>query len=82
MNQKKNKENWLQLNGRPLIISGPCSAETEAQVLEAAHALKGSIDYFRAGIWKPRTMPNNFEGVGKEALQWMTRQMPSDDLGV
>ncbi len=69
----QNRENWLQLNGKPLIISGPCSAETEEQVLEAAHALKGKIDYFRAGIWKPRTMPNNFEGIGKDALQWMKK---------
>lgn len=75
MNLKtKNRKSWLELD-RPLIISGPCSAETEEQVFQTAKALVegGQIDYFRAGIWKPRTMPNNFEGIGKEALKWMKR---------
>ncbi len=60
--------------GQPIIIAGPCSAETEAQVLETAHGLKDqNIDFFRAGIWKPRTRPNAFEGVGKVGLPWLTR---------
>lgn len=76
MNQHtKNRTSWLQLNGRKLVISGPCSAESEEQVMETARALAkgGDVDYFRAGIWKPRTMPGSFEGVGKNALQWMKR---------
>ena len=51
---------------RPFIISGPCSAESEAQVLETAVALKNTgIDLFRAGIWKPRSKPGTFEGIGE-----------------
>ncbi len=57
---------------RPLIIAGPCSAETEEQVLQTARALKkNGIKIFRAGIWKPRTRPNAFEGVGSEGLKWL-----------
>ncbi len=59
---------------RPLVISGPCSAETEEQVLETAKQLKErGIHLFRAGIWKPRTRPNTFEGVGKEGLPWLKK---------
>lgn len=59
---------------RPLIISGPCSAETENQVLETARRLKriGKIDMLRAGIWKPRTKPGMFEGIGEPALSWLS----------
>ena len=61
-------------NKRPVIIAGPCSAETEEQVLEIAHQLKDQeIDLFRAGIWKPRTRPNSFEGVGSVGLKWLRR---------
>lgn len=58
---------------RPLIISGPCSAETEEQVLETAQRLKatGKVDMLRAGIWKPRTRPGSFEGIGTKGLPWM-----------
>jgi len=58
---------------RPLIIAGPCSAETEEQVLETARRLKKSTptQIFRAGIWKPRTRPNSFEGVGVKGLKWL-----------
>lgn len=58
---------------RPLIISGPCSAETEEQVLETAQQLAatGKIDMLRAGIWKPRTRPGSFEGVGVKGLPWL-----------
>ena len=60
-------------NKRPLIISGPCSAETEEQVLETATRLAktGKVDVIRAGIWKPRTRPGSFEGVGTKGLAWM-----------
>lgn len=58
----------------PIVIAGPCSAESEAQVLEAAHALAGQgIKVFRAGVWKPRTKPGGFEGIGSPALAWMAK---------
>ena len=57
---------------RPLVIAGPCSAETEEQVLAAARALAAQeVKIFRAGIWKPRTKPGGFEGIGVEGLPWM-----------
>lgn len=59
---------------RPILIAGPCSAETEEQVLQTAHQLVGSgIQLFRAGIWKPRTRPGAFEGVGTVGLAWLKR---------
>ncbi|HUR65169.1 MAG TPA: chorismate mutase [Chitinophagaceae bacterium] len=60
-------------NKRPLIISGPCSAETEEQVLQTAQRLAATarIDMLRAGIWKPRTKPGMFEGVGAKGLPWL-----------
>ncbi len=59
---------------RPLVISGPCSAETEGQVLSTAKELAAQgVKIFRAGIWKPRTKPGGFEGIGKEGLQWLRR---------
>src|ERR1051325_8748952 len=63
---------WKQ---RPLIISGPCSAETEEQVLQSATALAatGKVNLFRAGIWKPRTRPGSFEGVGEPGLAWLQK---------
>lgn len=61
------------LSKRPLIISGPCSAETEPQVLETAQRLAatGKVDMLRAGIWKPRTKPGMFEGIGTKGLAWL-----------
>ncbi|MEA2105774.1 MAG: bifunctional 3-deoxy-7-phosphoheptulonate synthase/chorismate mutase type II [Bacteroidota bacterium] len=59
---------------KPIIISGPCSAETEEQVIQTAKELKsGGIHIYRAGIWKPRTRPNSFEGVGSVGLEWLKR---------
>lgn len=61
-------------NERPLVIAGPCSAETEEQVMETARQIKEQgINIFRAGIWKPRTRPNTFEGVGKTGLLWLKK---------
>lgn len=58
----------------PLVIAGPCSAETEDQVLKIAHELKDSkVSVFRAGIWKPRTRPGGFEGVGAIGLKWLQK---------
>ena len=59
---------------RPVLIAGPCSAESEEQVMAVASALKEKgVALFRAGVWKPRTRPGCFEGVGQEALQWLQR---------
>lgn len=57
---------------RPFVIAGPCSAETREQVLETAEGLKDmSVDLLRAGVWKPRTRPGKFEGIGEEAIAWL-----------
>lgn len=69
--------------GRPVIIAGPCSAETEEQVMTTARALAGQdIDLFRAGIWKPRTRPGMFEGIGTEGLAWLKRVKEETGLRV
>lgn len=73
-----NQNNIAWLNNfqqnHPLIISGPCSAETEEQVLQVAHQLKQTqVSVFRAGIWKPRTRPGGFEGVGAIGLKWLEK---------
>lgn len=76
MENHKKYRTWLdsfQLD-HPLVIAGPCSAETEQQVLQIAHELKDSdVSIFRAGIWKPRTRPGGFEGVGAIGLKWLQR---------
>lgn len=57
---------------RPLVIAGPCSAESEQQMMQTAMELSANgIGIFRAGLWKPRTRPGNFEGVGEKGLEWM-----------
>ncbi len=67
----------------PILIAGPCSAETEAQVLSTAHALAGQgIHLYRAGIWKPRTRPDSFEGVGEKGLPWLRRVKEETGLKV
>lgn len=68
------KINWGQLRQKkPLLIAGPCSAESREQVLQSAQLLRATqrVDILRAGIWKPRTRPGNFEGMGEAALPWM-----------
>lgn len=76
MENSKKFRSWLdemQLT-HPLVIAGPCSAETESQVMQIAHDLKDTdVNYYRAGIWKPRTRPGNFEGVGAIGLKWLQR---------
>lgn len=72
----KTQDNWLaKMNlDHPLVIAGPCSAETEEQVLKIAHDLaKTDATVFRAGVWKPRTRPGNFEGIGALALPWLQK---------
>lgn len=76
MENTKDMRQWLDNFGlsHPLVIAGPCSAETETQVLQIAHELKDSdVRIFRAGIWKPRTRPGGFEGVGAIGLKWLQR---------
>ncbi len=76
MENKKELRGWLDKFGldHPLVIAGPCSAETEEQVLKIAHQLKDSdATVLRAGIWKPRTRPGNFEGVGALGLKWLKK---------
>ena len=64
---------WIDTGGFPLIISGPCSAETEEQVMATARKLAEipQVKIFRSGIWKPRTRPGGFEGVGEKGLKWL-----------
>ena len=76
MENKKELRGWLDAFGleHPLVIAGPCSAETEEQVLNIAHQLKDTdVTVLRAGIWKPRTRPGNFEGVGALGLKWLKK---------
>ncbi len=76
MENTKEMRTWLDDLGldHPLVIAGPCSAETEEQVLGIAHSLKDTdVNYYRAGIWKPRTRPGNFEGVGALGLKWLQK---------
>ncbi|MGB0888372.1 MAG: chorismate mutase [Vicingaceae bacterium] len=68
----ENTELWLPQKN-PIVVSGPCSVESEAQVLETALAIVKSqkVSILRGGIWKPRTRPNSFEGVGADGLEWL-----------
>lgn len=70
------QNDWVNDFPQPLIIAGPCSAESESQMLETAKRIKESganVSVFRAGIWKPRTKPNGFEGVGVIGLNWLKK---------
>ena len=76
MENNKELRSWLNAFGldHPLVIAGPCSAETEEQVLKIAHQLKDTdTTVLRAGIWKPRTRPGMFEGVGALGLKWLQK---------
>ena len=76
MENSKEMRTWLDNFGlgHPLVIAGPCSAETEEQVLKIAHELKDTdVTVYRAGIWKPRTRPGMFEGVGAIGLDWLKK---------
>ena len=76
MDLKDLQNDWIKEFPSPLIIAGPCSAESEAQMLETAQRLKESgaeVPVFRAGIWKPRTKPFGFEGVGVIGLNWLKK---------
>lgn len=83
MKNNKNLKTWLNEMSltHPLVIAGPCSAESEEQVLKIAHQLKNTdATILRAGIWKPRTRPGNFEGVGRIGLKWLKRA--KDETGL
>ncbi len=83
MKNNKNLKTWLNAMGlnHPLVIAGPCSAESEEQVLNIAHQLKNTdATILRAGIWKPRTRPGNFEGVGEIGLKWLKKA--KDETGL
>ncbi len=65
-------EKWAKMKSKPLIIAGPCSAETPEQLLATAKGLQSlKVDVLRAGIWKPRTRPGAFEGAGEDGLKWL-----------
>lgn len=81
---KKAKTIEEVIKKKPLVISGPCSAETEEQVMETAQRLAatGDVDVLRAGIWKPRTRPGSFEGVGTKGLPWLQQARKQTGLPV
>jgi chorismate mutase len=68
-------QSWLPFQSLPFIIAGPCSAESEEQVLSTARELAKipQVRVFRSGLWKPRTRPSTFEGVGKRGLHWLAK---------
>jgi len=79
------ENSWISKESKqkPLVIAGPCSAETETQLLGVAQELKNSsVSYFRAGLWKPRTRPGNFEGVGTKGLAWLNQVKKETGLKV
>jgi len=77
-------QSWISTGRGPILISGPCSAETEEQTLETSKRLAatGKVDYIRAGIWKPRTRPGSFEGVGEKGLPWLQKVKEETGLPV
>lgn len=77
-------EEWCNEGRQPLIISGPCSAESEEQVLKTAKEIEsiGKVKIFRSGVWKPRTRPNSFEGKGEEALKWLQQVQSQTSMKV
>lgn len=67
--------------GTPLVVAGPCSAESRAQILETAQALSDAgVRVFRAGVWKPRTKPGGFEGIGTPALEWLAEVKSTTEM--
>lgn len=76
--------NWLYNTGEKVLIAGPCSAETQTQVMETAKQIAADFPeaIFRSGAWKPRTRPNQFEGKGEDALQWLAEVKKTTGLRV
>jgi chorismate mutase len=78
-----NISDYISSSTKPLVIAGPCSAESNMQMLSTAKELvKTNTHIFRAGIWKPRTRPNSFEGIGTPALEWMNNVQKETGLKV
>jgi chorismate mutase len=77
-------EQWLPVKEKPLLIAGPCSVESEDQILNTASALAQNtpISALRGGVWKPRTQPGSFEGIGKPALAWLKKAGRENNLPV
>jgi len=77
-------KSWMDTGDKPMVIAGPCSAETEEQLVSTAHLLTntGKVHVLRAGIWKPRTRPGEFEGIGSIGLQWLKRAKAETGLPV
>ncbi|MGB0177470.1 MAG: chorismate mutase, partial [Owenweeksia sp.] len=77
-------DNWLPAKAKPLVIAGPCSVESEEQMLETAHGIAstGQVSALRGGVWKPRTKPGSFEGIGAPALQWLKQAGKETNLPV
>ncbi|MFT5617853.1 MAG: chorismate mutase, partial [Arenicella sp.] len=74
-------KSWKMVRETPIAIAGPCSAETEEQLLETCRQIKKlDITMLRAGIWKPRTRPGTFEGVGEEGLKWFQQVKKELDM--
>lgn len=69
--KNKDLKGWYEQTANPLMIAGPCSAESEDQLRKSIFPILDSIQYVRTGIWKPRTRPGNFEGAGIEGLKWL-----------
>ena len=84
INTRTRLQDWIDQSPAPFVIAGPCSAESEEQVVETARALKegGKVSAFRAGVWKPRTRPGSFEGIGSEALQWLSAARRETGLSI
>lgn len=80
---KSNLKEWGLPVDRMFLAAGPCSAESREQILESAKALSlGGVSFFRAGIWKPRTRPGSFEGVGLKGLAWMDQARAETGLKI
>jgi chorismate mutase len=75
---------WIPGSGRPVIISGPCSAESESQMVNTAKQIAslGKVHMLRAGIWKPRTRPGFYEGAGEEGLKWLVQAKKETGLPI
>lgn len=72
----------IPFHKKPWMIAGPCSAESQEQLLVTAKAIQSDTDLFRAGVWKPRTRPNSFEGIGQLALEWLQVVKQETDLRI
>jgi chorismate mutase len=77
-------DEWMDISPEPFVISGPCSAESRKQVLDTASELANNpfVKVFRAGIWKPRTRPGAFEGMGEGALEWLVEARQKTGLKI